>query len=137
MPELIKRYAADKIIFGVCLGHQAIGEAFGAEIYNLDEVYHGIEHEMVRTDAESVLFKNVPERFNAGRYHSWSVAPATLPEELIVTAHDAQGAIMAMRHRDYPVFGVQFHPESIMTAEGRQMIKNLLDFARERVPSAA
>ena len=129
MPGLIKTYAAEKVIFGVCLGHQAIGEAFGAEIYNLSEVYHGIEHEMVKTEEESVIFNGVPHRFTAGRYHSWAIDEATLPEELIVTARTPQGDIMAVRHREYDVFGVQFHPESIMTAEGRKMISNLLAYA--------
>lgn len=132
MPALIKRYAAEKIIFGVCLGHQAIGEAFGATIYNLPEVFHGIEHTMQRTAADSVIFQDVPMQFNAGRYHSWSVDPATLPAELIVTATDGHTGIMAMRHRDYDVFGVQFHPESIMTAEGRKMIHNLLAFVKAK-----
>ncbi|MEO0789537.1 MAG: aminodeoxychorismate/anthranilate synthase component II [Bacteroidota bacterium] len=133
MPQIIKQYDDSKIIFGVCLGHQAIGEAYGAKIYNLAEVYHGIETDMVRTDAESVILNDVAKEFRAGRYHSWSIKPDTLPEDLIVTAYDAQGAIMAVRHKDKDVFGVQFHPESILTAEGRKMIKNLVSYVRQKL----
>lgn len=131
MPDLIKRYAAEKVIFGVCLGHQAIGEAFGAQLYNLPTVYHGIEHPMVRTTQDSVIFKDVPTEFNAGRYHSWSIDPATLPDCLEVTAKTQDDhSIMAIRHQEYKVYGVQFHPESIMTADGRKMISNLLASCR-------
>ena len=132
MPALLKRYAKEKVIFGVCLGHQAIGEAFGAELLNLDQVHHGIETSMTRTREDDVLFQGVPETFNAGRYHSWVIDPETLPEELVMTATGEYGGIMAVQHRDYPIFGVQFHPESIMTEHGRLMIRNLLNFVRER-----
>ena len=132
MPALIKRYAGEKVIFGVCLGHQAIGEAFGARLHNLDQVHHGIETDMQRTLEDDELFAGVPRDFRAGRYHSWVIDPATLPEELEVTATDEVGGIMALRHREFPIFGVQFHPESIMTAHGRLMIKNLLHFAGQR-----
>lgn len=133
MPQIIEAYGDSKIIFGVCLGHQAIGEAYGAQIYNLAEVYHGIETDMVRTEVESVILKDVPKSFRAGRYHSWSIKPDTLPEDLVVTAHDAQGAIMAVRHKNKDVFGVQFHPESILTAEGRRMIKNLVEYVEKKL----
>lgn len=133
MPELIQRYAAEKIIFGVCLGHQAIGEAFGAQLYNLSDVFHGIAHEMHQTEVPNILFENIEQQFQAGRYHSWAIEPNSLPETLLVTAVTAQGDIMALRHRDYDVFGVQFHPESIMTTEGRKMIRNLLAFVRMRL----
>ena len=132
MPELIRRYAKDKVIFGVCLGHQAIGEAFGAALHNLSQVHHGIETEMRRVATDDPIFEGVPERFRAGRYHSWVVDPASLPAELAVTATDDSGGIMAMRHRELPVFGVQFHPESIMTEHGRLMIRNLLTFVQSR-----
>ncbi|MTB50316.1 aminodeoxychorismate/anthranilate synthase component II [Lewinella sp. W8] len=137
MPALIKQYAREKVIFGVCLGHQAIGEAFGASLINLDQVHHGIETEMQRTDGDDPIFSEVPDHFNAGRYHSWVIDPATMPEELLVTATGEFGGIMALRHREYPVFGVQFHPESIMTEHGRLMIRNLLNFARQRSTTAA
>ena len=132
MPALIKRYAGEKVIFGVCLGHQAIGEAFGGKLINLDEVHHGIETEMTRTTTDDVLFAEVPKAFNAGRYHSWVIDPATMPEELAITATGEYGGVMALQHKTLPIFGVQFHPESIMTEHGRLMIRNLLSFARER-----
>ncbi|MEM9931488.1 MAG: aminodeoxychorismate/anthranilate synthase component II [Bacteroidota bacterium] len=130
MPELIKRYATEKAILGVCLGHQAIGEAFGGKLINLDQVHHGIETEMTRTKTDDVLFANVPEVFNAGRYHSWVIDPETLPAELEITATGEYGGIMALQHKDYPVYGVQFHPESIMTEHGRLMIRNVLEHVR-------
>jgi anthranilate synthase component 2 len=137
MPALIKRYAGDKVIFGVCLGHQAIGEAFGGELINLDEVHHGIETEMTRTMNDDVIFRDVPATFNAGRYHSWVIDPATMPEELAITATGEYGGVMALQHKTLPIFGVQFHPESIMTEHGRLMIRNLLGYAVERVRAVA
>ena len=129
MPALIKRYAGEKVIFGVCLGHQAIGEAFGAQLINLEQVHHGIETTMTRTKTDDVLLAGVPQSFNAGRYHSWVIDPETLAEELEITATGEYGGIMALQHRNYPIFGVQFHPESIMTEHGRLMIRNLLSYA--------
>lgn len=133
MPELIRRYASEKAILGVCLGHQAIGEAFGAKLENLAQVYHGVETEVTATVSEEPLFRDIPRQFQAGRYHSWAVRSVSLPESLEVTAVDAQGAIMAMRHREYNVRGVQFHPESIMTEHGRQMLENFFTYC---VPGA-
>jgi anthranilate synthase component 2 len=135
MPELIRRYRDSKIIFGVCLGHQAIGEAYGARLHNLERVHHGIETEMQRTTTEDVIFTDIPRTFRAGRYHSWVIDPETLPDDFIVTATDEVGGIMAMRHRDLPIISVQFHPESIMTQHGRKMIDNLLNFARQQTPT--
>ncbi|MEO0341361.1 MAG: aminodeoxychorismate/anthranilate synthase component II [Bacteroidota bacterium] len=128
MPALIKRYGPKKFILGVCLGHQAIGEAYGASIENLDQVYHGIETPIFKTPEKDILFANLPSEFQAGRYHSWVVKKGTLPEEMIVTARDDKGEIMAMRHREHQVFGVQFHPESIMTPQGKKMLRNFLLF---------
>ncbi len=128
MPALISRYAKEKAILGVCLGHQAIGEAFGGALINLEQVHHGIETEMTRTKADDVVFADIPVKFNAGRYHSWVIDPETLPEELEITATGEYGGIMALQHRQYPIFGVQFHPESIMTEHGRRMIRNVLNF---------
>jgi anthranilate synthase component 2 len=126
MPELLSTYAATKSILGVCLGHQAIGENFGGSLINMKNVLHGvvtqIEHE--RTDN---LFSGIPEKFKACRYHSWIVDRATLPDELVVTATDKKGTIMAMMHKELDVRGVQFHPESVMTEFGMQMIKNWLN----------
>ncbi|MEQ8704600.1 MAG: aminodeoxychorismate/anthranilate synthase component II [Phaeodactylibacter sp.] len=128
MPELIKRYAATKPILGVCLGHQAIGEAFGAALLNLDEVYHGIETPITRIVADEPLFQGLSDHFQAGRYHSWVVRKDSLPAELEVTAVDDRGEIMAMRHRSFNVRGMQFHPESIMTPKGKQMLANFFKY---------
>ncbi len=132
MPALIKRYAGEKFILGVCLGHQAIGEAFGGTLENLAEVYHGIETNMLQTEEDSVLFRNIPNEFRAGRYHSWVIKKDTLPKEFLLTAVDKTGEIMAIRHREYPLFGVQFHPESIMTPQGFQMLENFFAFVHEK-----
>lgn len=128
MPALLNRYASAKKILGVCLGHQAIGEAFGASLKNLDHVFHGVETPMHVVGDSTVLFHGISPIFQAGRYHSWVVDAETIPEELIVTARDSSGEIMAMHHRDYDVFGVQFHPESVMTPDGMGMLKNFLSY---------
>lgn len=122
---LIKAYAPTKPILGVCLGEQAIGEAFGAQLLNLSEVYHGVASEATLV-AEHYLFDGLPQRIQIGRYHSWVVSSEDLPACLEVTAVDAQGQIMALRHRDYDVHGVQFHPESILTPEGKTILRNFL-----------
>jgi len=126
MPELIKKYAATKIIFGVCLGLQAIGEAFGGTLHNLNQVFHGIETTIEITDTQDALFKEIPQGIKVGRYHSWVVNKEELPENLKITAVDAEGMIMALQHKTYAVSGVQFHPESIMTEYGKEMLKNVL-----------
>ena len=133
MPELIQRYAGKKFIFGVCLGHQAIGEAFGAELQNLAEVYHGIETQMQQTEADNVLFRDIPKAFQAGRYHSWVIKKGTLPEEFTLTAVDQQGEIMAIRHQEHEIYGVQFHPESIMTPEGYKMLENFFQHVQAKL----
>jgi len=125
--ELIKTYASSKSIFGVCLGVQAIAEAFGGSLLNLPQVYHGIASEVSIFDDE-VLFRNLPETITAGRYHSWVVNDSTLPPCLQVTAKDEQGTIMALKHRTLDVRGVQFHPESVLTPLGEQILKNWLKF---------
>ena len=124
MPKLIQRFAPSKTILGVCLGHQAIGEAFGAKIENLKTVFHGVETPIATTEVDEPMFEGLPEPFQAGRYHSWVVREDTLPTDLVVTARDTAGAIMAIKHKTYNVRGVQFHPESIMTTEGKQMLRN-------------
>lgn len=129
MPALLQRYAAEKIILGVCLGHQAIGEAFGGILQNLDQVFHGIATPVRRVAADPILSDGIPEVFQAGRYHSWVVKKDSVPDCLEVTAVDEQGEIMAFRHRTYRVFGLQFHPESVMTPEGKRMIANFLKYA--------
>lgn len=127
MPDLIKRYSATKSIFGVCLGLQAIAEAFGGSIYNLPEVYHGIATDVVVRKKDSVIFKDIPEHFSACRYHSWAAVRESLPKELIITADDAAGVVMAIEHSQFKVYGVQFHPESILTEHGKKMIRNWLN----------
>jgi anthranilate synthase component II len=126
MPALIRRYAPTKRILGVCLGHQAIGEAFGGQLRNLGEVVHGIATDTLVTDRADPLFVGLPERFATCRYHSWVVDGAGFPPTLQVTATDADGVIMALRHREYAVYGVQFHPESYITEHGKQLIANWL-----------
>lgn len=124
MPELIKHYSARKKILGVCLGHQAIGEAFGASLKNLNQVHHGIAIPVSIVDPDESLFKEVPNQIETGRYHSWVIDKETVPAELVVTATDDDGEVMAIRHTKYDVCGVQFHPESLLTPNGLQIIKN-------------
>jgi anthranilate synthase component 2 len=130
---LIKQYASTKSILGVCLGHQAIGEVFGARLINLSKVYHGVAFPVNIFPrkknvpfAQSDLFAGVKDRFMAGRYHSWVIDPEGFPESLEVTATDDSGLIMALRHREYDVLGVQFHPESVLTPDGEQIMRNWL-----------
>lgn len=123
---LIKRYAATKSILGVCLGHQAIGEAFGGTLLNLDNVHHGISSQ-IKVLEPDVLFKNIPDKFDGGRYHSWVVAQENFPTSLKVIAVDANGEIMALRHQTYDVCGVQFHPESVLTPMGETLLLNWLE----------
>lgn len=126
MPALIKRYAGRLPIFGVCLGEQAIAEAFGATLLNLDKVYHGIETPINIVDDQEPIFKGLDNPFSAGRYHSWVVAKENLPASLTVTAEDESGEIMALRHVSHNICGVQFHPESIMTNQGLKILDNWL-----------
>jgi len=127
MPEVIRRYAPTKRMLGVCLGHQGIAESFGGQLYNLPAVLHGIATDADIITGEDRLFKGLPTQFKVGRYHSWVVTPDTMPEELEITARDANGQVLALRHRKYDVRGVQFHPESILTEHGHQMLKNWLE----------
>jgi anthranilate synthase component 2 len=130
---LIKRYAASKSILGVCLGHQAIGEAFGARLVNLSKVYHGVALPVNITTRKTGalivnadLFAGMQDGFMAGRYHSWAIDPEGFPESLEVTATDASGLIMALRHKTFDVLGVQFHPESVLTPDGEKIMRNWL-----------
>jgi anthranilate synthase component 2 len=125
MPELIKHYAATKNIFGVCLGLQAIGEAFGGNLKNLENVYHGVGTEITVLTTEP-LFGNCPEKFKVGRYHSWVVDSNSLPDCFEITARDAENNIMALSHKKYQIKGVQFHPESILSEYGEEIIRNWL-----------
>jgi anthranilate synthase component II len=126
MPALIREYAPTKSILGVCLGHQAIAETFGATLENLTEVLHGVAHRAHVTAPNDRLFAGLPTEMPVGRYHSWSVVRAGLPDTLRVTAEDAQGRIMALAHSTFDVRGVQFHPESVLTEGGLAMLKNWL-----------
>lgn len=123
--EVIRTYAGRKPILGVCLGHQAIGEVFGASLENLKEVYHGVQTEGTQM-GNDYIFDGLPERVMMGRYHSWVVAKDSVPECLEVTAMSDDGEIMAMRHRQYDIHGIQFHPESVLTPEGKTIVGNFL-----------
>lgn len=126
LPAMLQRYATEKPILGVCLGHQAIGERFGAKLRNLDEVYHGIQSTITITAPDDYIFAGLPEHLKVGRYHSWVVDKKDFPDSMKITAVSPDGEIMAMRHRDLDVRGVQFHPESILTPDGLKIIENWL-----------
>lgn len=123
--EMLRRYADKKSILGVCLGHQAIGEHFGAQLENLSDVYHGVQTPAHKV-AEDYILEGMGEKFPVGRYHSWIVKDENLPDCLVVTARDDEGKIMSLRHRDFDVHGVQFHPESLLTPGGERIINNFL-----------
>lgn len=122
--DVIRTYAPTKNILGVCLGMQAIAEVFGGELYNLSYPVHGRATQIHILDQDELLFLNCPAEFKIGRYHSWAVSAEKMPPDLKMTAVDADGVIMALRHRTLDVCGVQFHPESVLTEYGKQMIQN-------------
>ena len=124
--ELIKKYAPTKSIFGVCLGQQAIAEAFGGSLINLSEIYHGVATEAIQTK-EHHIFKDLPETLEVGRYHSWAVNTEDFPSELEITSVDKNGMIMSLKHKTYDVHAVQYHPESILTPDGRKILENFLN----------
>lgn len=125
--EVIKTYAPTKSIFGVCLGQQAIAEVFGGSLYNLSRPMHGLSTPVKVTDPAELLFAGLPNHIKVGRYHSWAVAHEGLPEVLTVTAVDeTDNSIMALRHKTLDVRGVQFHPESVLTEYGKEMMRNWL-----------
>ena len=124
--DVIRTYPGRKPMLGVCLGHQAIGEVFGARLTNLSTVYHGVATEGTQYGNDPI-FRGMPKRIIMGRYHSWVVDSTSLPECLEVTAMSDDGYIMALRHRHYDIHGIQFHPESVLTPEGRQIVKNWLE----------
>lgn len=125
MPEVIQAYAGHKPILGICLGHQAIGEAFGARLRNLKRVFHGMQTP-IRIEEKTGIFKGLPDEIPVGRYHSWIIEKETLPNCLAITATDSDGEIMAIRHKQLDINGLQFHPESIMTPQGREIMRNWL-----------
>lgn len=126
LKPIIKQYAATKSILGICLGQQAIAEVFGGSIENLDQVYHGVSSEVERTNADEILYKGLPKKLEVGRYHSWVVSK-DLPESLIATSVDKNGEIMSLKHKIYDVRAVQYHPESILTPQGKQILKNWVE----------
>ena len=124
--ELIKKYAPTKSILGVCLGQQAIAEAFGGSLINLTEIYHGVATNAKTIKKDARILKDLPENLEVGRYHSWAVNPEDFPEELEITSVDENGMIMSLQHKMYDVQAVQYHPESILTPQGKKIIQNFL-----------
>lgn len=131
LKEVIRTYAGSKPIFGVCLGLQAITEVFGGTIINLENVFHGVATAMRVTDANAIIFKGVPETFLAARYHSWAATDMGFPEEIQVTARDEDGLIQAIQHKVFPISAVQFHPESILTDVGEQLLRNFINSVKK------
>jgi anthranilate synthase component II len=129
MPELIRKFTGVKPILGICLGCQALGEHYGAHLENLPQVYHGVQHEM-RQVRESKLFSGISNRFLAGRYHSWVVDKGAMTPEMEILVEDEDGRVMAWQHKSEKVHAIQFHPESVMTPDGRQILKNWLEIAQ-------
>jgi anthranilate synthase component 2 len=125
LKDVIKKYAATKSIFGVCLGLQAIGEVFGGTLTNLEKVYHGVATKVTKTE-DDFIFNDLPNEFEVGRYHSWVVSSENLPADLIVTSTDKNGQIMSMKHAHFDIRGVQYHPESILTPYGKKILENWL-----------
>ena len=123
---LIKEYASTKSILGVCLGHQAIGEAFGGKLLNLSTVYHGVATKCKLQTAHCNLFSGLPDEIEVGRYHSCIISEENFPDELEVTARDENNYIMALQHKKYDIQGVQFHPESVLTPMGEEIMRNWL-----------
>lgn len=127
LKAVIKEYAPTKSILGICLGLQAMAEVYGGSIENLSEVHHGIATEMTQQISDEKLYKGIPEKFEAGRYHSWIVKKDTLPECFNISSVDEEGQVMSIFHKEYDLRGVQFHPESILTPDGKLMLKNWIE----------
>ena len=123
LKAIIETYAATKSIFGVCLGQQAIGEVFGGSLVNLDDVYHGVATNVTISVNDEYIFKDLEKDIEVGRYHSWVVSPS-LPDSLEATSFDANGQVMSLRHKTYDVRGVQYHPESVLTPDGKKILEN-------------
>ena len=128
MKQIVEQYRHSKSILGICLGHQAIAEAYGGKLFNMPEVLHGKKHKITITDHNDYLFKGLPETFDVGLYHSWAVDRQNLPESIKITAISSNGTIMALSHTTDDVKGIQFHPESYMTKYGKKIINNWLGF---------
>lgn len=127
LKDIIRMYAGKKPIFGVCLGLQAIVEVFGGSIVNMDKVFHGVATEMNVTKSNAIIFKDVPTKFLAARYHSWIAFKDNFPNHLEITAEDELGEIMGIRHKSFPISAVQFHPESILTDVGEKIVRNFIE----------
>jgi anthranilate synthase component 2 len=127
LKEVIKTYAGKKPIFGVCLGLQAITEVFGGSLENLDSVFHGVATTMEVTNFDAAIYKDIPTEFEAARYHSWIASKKDFPKELEITAVDEFGDIMSLQHKEYSISAVQFHPESILTPLGEQIVRNFIE----------
>ncbi|MGC6430005.1 MAG: anthranilate synthase component II [Jejuia sp.] len=123
LKPIIKKYASTKSIFGVCLGQQAIGEVFGGSLVNLDDVYHGVATNVTISVDDEYIFNDLNKDIEVGRYHSWVVSP-DLPDSLEATSFDANGQVMSLRHKEYDVRGVQYHPESVLTPHGKKILEN-------------
>lgn len=130
MKDVIRTYSPGKSILGICLGLQGIGEVFGARLFNIPKVLHGVTTTTTVSDKDEILFRNVPPSFQATHYHSWAVDLNTIPDSLVVTAVNEDGLVMGIRHREFDVRGVQFHPESVMTTEGPKMLQNWLQYRK-------
>lgn len=126
MKDVIREFSPVKSILGICLGHQGIGEVFGAKLFNIPRVLHGVTSTTRVTDGDEYLFNGVPREFQATHYHSWAIVPESINGDLKITATNDEGLVMGLAHRKYDVRGLQFHPESIMTPEGPKMIANWL-----------
>lgn len=124
--KIIKTFYKTKPILGICLGHQAISQVFNAKLENLSQVRHGVEQEIIISNHQT-LFKNVPVNIIVGLYHSWIVSTTDFPEELEITSLSDDGIIMSLKHKKYPVYGIQFHPESFLTKDGKTILKNFLE----------
>jgi anthranilate synthase component 2 len=126
MKQLVKEYGPTKSILGICLGHQGIAEVYGAKLFNIPKVLHGVTSITTVKDQDEILFKGVTPTFQATHYHSWAVVPESFTPDLKITAVNDEGLVMGLRHVKYDVKGLQFHPESVMTIEGPKMIANWL-----------
>jgi anthranilate synthase component II len=124
LKEVIRKYAATKSIFGVCLGQQAIGEVFGGKLTNLEKVYHGVSTQTKIIVSDEPLFKDLPQEIEVGRYHSWVVSHEGFPDDLEITSIDENDQIMSLRHKTFDVRGVQYHPESVLTPLGKKILEN-------------
>ncbi len=128
MLDLIRRFGPAKSIFGICLGHQGIGEVYGASLYNMKEVLHGVGTSVYISKPDDYLFDGIPEEFMVCRYHSWAVEGSTVNGQLVINSIDDEGIVMGLSHLEYDVRGLQFHPESILTENGKRLMQNWLEY---------